>query len=141
MQSISSKRLDSGWSKRERGSGATVSRQMNVRPGVVGGDAEDQRVGVVARRHAAEGDHRDLLGDRRHGAEHLRPAHDDAVARLPHPPQVQERVLLLRRGLGPVDLRIDQHVREEQVALAHVLVVAGGVLAEARARRARTGRP
>ena len=37
MQSISSKRLESGWSKRERGSGDTVSRQMNVRPGVEDG--------------------------------------------------------------------------------------------------------
>ena len=37
MQSISSKRLDRGWSKRERGRGATVSRQMKVRPGVAVG--------------------------------------------------------------------------------------------------------
>jgi hypothetical protein len=37
MQSISSKRLDRGWSKRERGSGDTVSRQMNLRPGVLVG--------------------------------------------------------------------------------------------------------
>jgi hypothetical protein len=37
MQSISSKRLDRGWSKRERGSGDTVSRQMNVSPGVAVG--------------------------------------------------------------------------------------------------------
>ena len=37
MQSISSNRLDSGWSKRERGSGATVSRQMNLRPGALEG--------------------------------------------------------------------------------------------------------
>jgi hypothetical protein len=37
MQSISSNRLESGWSKRERGSGATVSRQMKVKPGVFEG--------------------------------------------------------------------------------------------------------
>ncbi len=40
MQSISSKRLESGWSKRERGSGDTVSRQMKVRPGVAAGMAK-----------------------------------------------------------------------------------------------------
>jgi hypothetical protein len=44
---------------------------------------------------------------------------------------VQEGVLLLGRGLRAVDLGIDQHVREEQVALTDVLVVAGGVFPEA----------
>jgi hypothetical protein len=40
MQSISSKRLESGWSKRERGSGDTVSRQMNESPFVAVGIAK-----------------------------------------------------------------------------------------------------
>ena len=102
-------------------------------PRRVARDPEDEPVGVVAGRHAAERDHRDFLRDRRHGAEHLRAAHDDAVGRLPHAAQVQERLFLLGRRLRPVDLRVDQHVGEEEVVLADVLVVARGILAEARA--------
>lgn len=58
--------------------------------------------------------------------------------RLAHPAQVEVGILLLGGRLAAVDLGIDQHVGEEEIALAHVLVVAGGVLPEAgpRAREA-----
>ena len=98
------------------------------------GNGEGEGVGVVARGHPAEGNHRHLLRDGGHGAQHLRAAHDDAVGRLPHATQVQEGILLLGGGLGAVDLRIDEHVGEKEVSLAYVLVVAGGVLAEAGSR-------
>src|SRR3989442_8402334 len=88
-----------------------------------GGDAEHQGIGIVARWHAAERNDGHLLGDGRHRPQHLRPAHDDALAGLADPAQVEEGILLLRGSLGSVDLRIYQHVGEEEVALPYVLVV------------------
>jgi hypothetical protein len=43
---------------------------------------------------------------------------------------VQEGVLLLRGRAGAVNLRIDEHMREEEVVVTHVLVVARGIVSE-----------
>ena len=115
MQSISSKRLLSGWSKRLCGPGATGSRQISLRPGMVRLDGERHGVEVIALGDAAApGVAHDLFRDRRHRAEHLGAAHDDALVRLRDLAEVQERLLLLRRGARAVDLRVDQHVGEDR---------------------------
>src|SRR5262249_7621779 len=95
-------------------------------------DREPHRVGVVPLGHApAPPETEQLPRYWRHGAQHLRAAYHNAVARLLHLSQVQERLLLLRRRPRPVNLRVNQHVCEKEVVVADVFVVAYCILPEA----------
>src|SRR5262249_54106442 len=73
-------------------------------------------VGVVTLGHTtAPGETDQLLRNWRHCAQHLCAAYYNALARFLHLAQVQERLLLLRRRPRPVNLRINQHVREKEI--------------------------
>ena len=103
-----------------------------AQPGRVARDAEGVGVGGVVvgaledgRRH-----HEDLVRERADRREQARAADDDAVVVLVDDARSEGLVALLGRADGAVRLREDQRVRQEQVVLAHVLVVAADVLGE-----------
>ena len=134
MQSISSNRLDSGWSKRDRGSGDTVSRQMNLRPGVFVGMPN-------ARAYASSPGGTPPNGMTATSSVIGAIVPSILAPRTTMPSAVSDTRPRWRNGsscCADVFDRsicgIDQHVRQEQVLLAHVLVVARGVLAVAGAR-------
>ncbi len=74
----------------------------------------------------------DLVRKRADGGEQPRAADHDPVVVPVNDAGGERLLLLLRRADRAVRLREDERMREEQVVLAHVLVVASNVLAERR---------
>ena len=109
---------------------------MNFNPSVALGQAEGERIrrvlfGILQQRGRK---HHDRVGDRQ-GRQHPGALdHEAGVGLLLHPRR-QERVRLLRGADRAVDLRVDQRVRQRQVAFAHVPVERPGVRPAPRVRR------
>ena len=93
-------------------------------------DRERVRVGRVVRRalEHGRGHDEDLVRERPDRREQPRPADHDPVVVLLDDARGDRLLLLLRRPDRAVRLREDQRVRQQQVVLAHVLVVAAYVL-------------
>ena len=106
---------------------------MKRSPGVSFGNREAECVrrvlfGALQQRG---GEHHDLVGDRQR-REHAAAANDDARIGFLFDARGEKRIGLLCRAHGAIRLRRNQRVREAEIVLAQVFVVAHGVGAEAR---------
>ena len=101
----------------------------------VAGDGEGEGVALHVRPARLEdggGEDDDLVGEGGQRREHARAADQQPRLVLLDDARGQEGVGLLADRLGAVGLRVDQRVREAEVALADVLVVGADVVAVAR---------
>ena len=133
MQSISSKREPSGWSKCERPR-SKLSRQRKRRPRRAARDREGdgERAVVLGVLAEARRIHRDLVGDRAERRQHARAAHHQAAAGFLDHAQRGAFLQVEHAGDVAAALQVDQRVRQDDVVLADELVVAADVLRELR---------
>ncbi|ODU87195.1 MAG: hypothetical protein ABT00_08390 [Bordetella sp. SCN 68-11] len=117
--------LDQSLLERRPGDLAQARRRQRQR--------ERDRVAFVARLEHGQAVDQHLVGDRPHGRQHAGAPHDQAFVGFADHAQVEVGLGLLVRGLGPVVLRCDERVRQEQVVVAHVLDVAHEVVLVPRA--------
>ncbi len=120
--SCSSKRLDSGWSKRlRRRRGAVAAQELQA--GRAHGNAERQRIVVGAGGQRQRRIDRDLVGERRQGRQDARAAHDDAVLGVGDLAQGIGIAGLRRVAHRLVDGRLHDGVGERDVVAAQELLV------------------
>ena len=110
---------------------ALAADEAQARRVVRNGEAERVRRVFLRALQQRRGEHHDLVGDRQR-REHAAAADDDAGIGFLLDARGEERVRLLRRAHGAIGLRRNQRVRQAQIVLAQILVVANGVGAEAR---------